>query len=92
MSWLLKGDTDSAANDFHEAIRLTQDPRLLAWSHIYLGRIADVRDERPDALLEYKTALSVRDGQPDTLAAAQKGLQQPFALPHAGGGDDGKPQ
>ena len=92
LSWLLKGDTDSAANDFHEAIRLTQDPRLLAWSHIYLGRIADVRDERPDALLEYKTALAVRAGQPDTLAAAQTGLAAPVALPRAGGGDDGKPQ
>ncbi len=84
LTWLLKGDVDSAANDYHETIRLTEDPRLLAWSHIYLGRIADVRDERPDALEEYKTAMNVRDGQPDTLAAAQKGLAQPFALPHAG--------
>ncbi len=83
LSWLLKGDVDSAANDFRETIRLTEDPRLLAWSHIYLGRIADVRDERPDALEEYKIAMQVRDGQPDTVAAAQKGLAQPFALPHA---------
>ena len=83
LSWLMKGDMDSAANDFHETIRLAQDPRLLAWSHIYLGRIADVREERPDALAEYKTAMAVRDGQPDTLQAAQKGLAAPFALPHA---------
>ncbi len=83
LTWLLKGDVDSAANDFHETIRLTQDPRLLAWSHIYLGRIADVREERPSALEEYKTAMNVRDGQPDTLAAAQKGLAEPFSLPHA---------
>lgn len=92
LTWLLKGDVDSAANDFHETIRLTEDPRLLAWSHIYLGRIADVRDERRSALEEYKTAMTVRDGQPDTLAAAQKGLAQPFSLPHASGeSDEAKP-
>ncbi len=91
LSWLLKGDVDSAANDFRETIRLAEDPRLLAWSHIYLGRIADVREERPDALAEYKTAMSMRDGQPDTLAAAQKGLAEPFALPHAAQGEDAKP-
>ena len=85
LTWLMKGDMDSAANDFKETLRLSQDPRLLAWSHIYLGRIADVRDQRPDALAEYKTAMTVRDGQQDTLDAAQKGLAKPFALPHAGG-------
>ncbi len=93
LTWLMKGDMDSAANDFRETLRLTADPRLLAWSHIYLGRIADVNDQRPDALAEYKTAMTVRDGQQDTLQAAQKGLQQPFTLPHTGGAQaDEKPQ
>ncbi len=93
LTWLMKGDMDSAANDFKETIRLTEDPRLLAWSHIYLGRIADVRDERPDALAEYKIAMTVRDGQQDTLQAAQKGLDGPFALPHGPASEDGgKPQ
>ena len=91
LTWLMKGDMDSAANDFHETIRLTGDPRLLAWSHIYLGRIADVHEERPNALAEYKTAMTVRDGQQDTLEAAQKGIEQPFTLPHAGGGEDAHP-
>ena len=94
LTWLMKGDMDAATGDFKETIRLTQDPRLLAWSHIYLGRIADVRDRRPDAIAEYKTAMTVRDGQPDTLQAAQKGLEQPFALPHSGGeaGGEEKPE
>jgi len=30
---------------------------------------------------EYKAALSTRDSQPDTKAAAETGLKQPFALP-----------
>jgi tetratricopeptide (TPR) repeat protein len=82
LTWLMKGDMESAANDFAETVRLTSDPRLLAWSHIYLGRIHDVEDEREEALAEYHTALSVRDGQQDTRSAAEKGIAQPFALPH----------
>ncbi len=82
LTWLMKGDMESAANDFAETIRLASDPRLLAWSHIYLGRIHDVEDDRQQALAEYHTALSVRDGQQDTRSAAEKGIEQPFALPH----------
>jgi TolA-binding protein len=82
LTWLMKGDMQSAANDFAETVRLSKDPRLLAWSHIYLGRIHDVKEEREEALAEYQTALSVRDGQPDTRSAAEKGIAQPYALPH----------
>lgn len=78
---LMQGHMDEAEKSFNETIRLSKDPRLLAWSHIYLGRIHDVRDERDEALVEYRTALTVRDGQPDTKAAAEKGLKQPFELP-----------
>jgi tetratricopeptide (TPR) repeat protein len=78
---VMQGQMEEAEKGFGETIRLSTDPRLLAWSHIYLGRIHDIREEREDALAEYKTALTVRDGQPDTRAAAEKGLKQPFAPP-----------
>ena len=55
---------------------------MLAWSHIYLGRILDVEEQRDEAIAEYKAALTVRDGQPDTKEAAEAGLKQPFTLPH----------
>lgn len=80
LSWLMKGDPQSAQNDFTETLHLTQDPRLLAWSHIWLGRISDVEQQRDQAVTEYKTALDVRDGQQDTLEAAEKGLRQPYTL------------
>jgi hypothetical protein len=80
LTWLMKGDPQSAANDFNEALRLTQDPRLLAWSHIWLGRIDDVKDDRADALTEYQTAMKVRDGQPDTLQAVEQGLNKPYTV------------
>ena len=82
LTWLMRGDMQSAANDFAETIRLSQDPRLLAWAHIYLGRIHDVKEERGQAVAEYQTALTVRDGQQDTRTAAEKGIAEPFALPH----------
>jgi hypothetical protein len=37
--------------------------------------------QRDKALAEYRAALANRDSQPDTKAAAEKGIQQPFALP-----------
>jgi hypothetical protein len=65
---------------FQNAVRLSKDPRTLAWAHIYLGRIHDLLEDREEAVAEYKAALTVRDGQADTKQAAEKGLKQPFAL------------
>ncbi len=89
---LLSGNMDEAQTRFGDAVRLSKDPRTLAWAHIYLGRIHDVEEDRDEAVAEYKAALTVRDGQADTKQAAEKGLKQPFALPHsAGPGDDAAP-
>jgi hypothetical protein len=85
---LMQGHMEEAEKSFGETIRLSSDPRMLAWAHIYLGRIHDVREEREDALAEYKTALTVRDGQPDTKSAAEKGIKQPFELPKRAQQDD----
>ena len=79
---LMTGNIDQAETAFRETIRLSSDPRMLAWAHIYLGRILDVEDKRDEAVVEYKAALAMRDAQPDTRAAAEKGVKQPFALPH----------
>jgi tetratricopeptide (TPR) repeat protein len=78
---LLTGNVDDATNAFHEALRLGTDPRLLGWSHIYLGQIHDVEDERDQALTEYKAALAVPNIQPDIRQAAEKGIANPFTLP-----------
>ena len=81
-SSLMTGNIDQAETAFRETLRLSSDPRMLAWAHIYLGRILDVEDKRDEAVVEYKAALAMRDTQPDTRTAAEKGVQQPFALPH----------
>jgi tetratricopeptide (TPR) repeat protein len=93
---IMQRDVPAAEHDFEETIRLSKDPRMLAWSHIYLGRIHDIQDERDQALTEYQAALTVRDGQPDTRQAAEKGLKQPYSVPHhehtePAGDDDAAP-
>jgi hypothetical protein len=101
---LVSGKTRDAQSAFKNALNDSKDPRTLAWSHIYLGRISDVEGQacsqqggdpddchalRDDAVAEYKAALTVRDGQPDTKAAAEDGIRQPFVLPHQSGAGDG---
>jgi tetratricopeptide (TPR) repeat protein len=78
---IMNRDVPAAQRDFEETIRLSNDPRMLAWSHIYLGRIHDIQDERDQAVSEYRAALTVRDGQADTRLAAEKGLKQPYTVP-----------
>ena len=80
---ILNRNTQAAVDGFEDTIKESKDPRLLAWSHIYLGRIYDINDRRDEALEEYKAALTVRDGQTDTRQAAEKGLKEPWAVPHA---------
>jgi tetratricopeptide (TPR) repeat protein len=78
---IMHRDVPGAQHDFEETIRLSKDPRMLAWSHIYLGRIYDIQSQRDQAVSEYRAALTVRDGQADTRLAAEKGLKQPYAVP-----------
>ena len=78
---LMQRQPASAIDNFEQTLKTSKDPRTLAWSHIYLGRLYDVVPDRQKAVAEYKAALTVRDGQPDTKAAAEKGLKEPFAAP-----------
>jgi hypothetical protein len=80
---LMQGDPDKSMASFEQTLALSKDPRTMAWSHIYLGRLYDIQSppDRSHAISEYKAALAVRDGRPDTKQAAESGLARPFALP-----------
>lgn len=78
---LLERQPDVAVTHFRAALDTSKDPRTLAWSHIYLGRLYDIQSNRKQALAEYQAALTTRDREPDTRAAADQGLRQPFTLP-----------
>jgi tetratricopeptide (TPR) repeat protein len=80
---LMSGNPEEAMAGFEATLKASTDPRTLAWSHIYLGRLYDSErePERNKAIAEYKLALTVRDAQPDTRLAAEKGIKAPFAAP-----------
>ncbi len=78
---LMQRQPGAAIGDFQEVLDTSKDPRTLAWSHIYLGRLYDVMPDREKAVAEYQAALTVRDAQPDTKAAAEQGIKQPFVAP-----------
>jgi len=74
----LAGDMQGAQSYFGKAIQSAHDPRTFAWSHIYLGRIFDIQENREAALEHYRAALAAGDPTPDTKAAAEKGLAAPY--------------
>lgn len=77
----LQGKMQSAIDNFQKTLQLGHDPRMLAWSHIYLGRIFDIQDNRESALKHYNAALNAGDTAPDTKLAAERGLQKPYEAP-----------
>jgi tetratricopeptide (TPR) repeat protein len=78
---LMQRQPGAAIGDFQQVLDTSKNPRILAWSHIYLGRLYDIVPDRQKAVAEYQAALIVRDAQPDTKAAAEQGIKQPFVAP-----------
>ena len=97
---ILSGDADRARELFEQLVgasgteasgsakpSATSDPSILAWSHVYLGRIHDLEDERDEALIEYQVALAINGSPESARVAAQRGLDSAYK-PRASG--DGK--
>jgi tetratricopeptide (TPR) repeat protein len=74
-------DMQGARQYFEQALGLAHEPKVVAWSHIYLGRIFDLQEEREAALDHYRAALSASASLPEAKAAAERGLQQPYEPP-----------
>lgn len=53
----------------------TEDPMVLAWSHVYLARIYDDEGQQQLAKTEFQAALAVTGGPEQAKQAAQKGLE-----------------
>jgi tetratricopeptide (TPR) repeat protein len=75
----LSGKMEEARSSFEQAAQSVRDSRMLAWSHIYLGRIYDIQENRSLAVEHYQAALAAGDPSTDTRAAAEKGLSAPYA-------------
>ncbi len=81
---LMQGDPEKSFTGFEDVVKTSKNPRTVAWAHVYLGRLYDIKapnPEREHAVAEYKAALATPGILPDARAAAEKGLKTPFAVP-----------
>jgi len=77
---IMTGHPEEAIDRFQKTIATSKEPRLLAWAHIYLGRMLDLDCKRDQALAEYNQALAARDGEQDTRLAAERGVKTAYAV------------
>jgi len=77
----MKRDTQGARSYFEQALGVAHEPKVVAWSHIFLGRIFDLQEDRAAALDHYRAGLSAGEALPEAKAAAERGLQQPYEPP-----------
>jgi hypothetical protein len=73
---------EGARTYFEKALQTAHEAKLIAWSHIYLGRIFDLKEERDAALDQYRAALDAAGATlPEATLAARRGLEQPYEPP-----------
>jgi hypothetical protein len=78
---------EGARDYFEQALKATTEPKVVAWSHIYLGRILDLQDRgengplRAQAVAHYKAAVGASESLPEAKSAAERGLDKAFQRP-----------
>jgi aminopeptidase N len=77
--FFLQKNYQSAANAYREALNGDGEPKWTeVWSHIMLGKIFDITDQRERATNEYRQALQTNDNTQGALEEARKYLNQPY--------------
>ena len=80
--FFLQHNYQSAANAYREALNGDGVPRWTeVWSHIQLGMIFDLTQQRERATNEYRQALQTNDNTQGALDTARKYLQSPYQPP-----------
>ena len=69
---------DLAEEYFQKTLETARDLRIVTWSHVYLGRLYDLRGKRDDALTQYRAASLTAAAYPMALRAVQAGEAQQF--------------
>jgi len=91
---VLSGHADESKELFEKVVASSSsgnaanqpDPTVLAWSHIYLGRMDDLEGSRDLAVKEYRAALSVAGAPESARVAAQGGVDHAYSVPKRDGG------
>ena len=55
------------------------DPTILAWSHVYLGRIYDLEGDRDAGVSEYRAAIAVEGAPEAARLAAEHGVEEAYS-------------
>jgi tetratricopeptide (TPR) repeat protein len=71
---------DTAEEYFRRVLESASDMRLVTWSHIYLGRIQDLKGDRKGALEQYRAASLTAAHYPEAVRAIQNGIAHPFGV------------
>jgi uncharacterized protein DUF4932 len=74
-------DMATARDNFQKAIQEAKDPKVIGWSHVYLGRILDLKEDRDGAIVEYRAAINGVGALPEIKAAAEKGIAHAYEPP-----------
>ncbi len=74
----LQKDPELAVQLFEKTLEMKPDPDMASWSHVYLGRLFDLANERQPAKDHYQAVMALEGASPAAKQAAQKGLAQSF--------------
>jgi tetratricopeptide (TPR) repeat protein len=75
----LEGNWSPASEEFRQALAGDLEPKWTeVWSHVYLGKIFDVVDQRDRALNEYRFAARTKDNTQGALDEAAKYTAQKY--------------
>jgi len=77
--FFLQGNYQSAANEFREALSGDLEPKWTeVWSHINLGKIFDITQQRERAMNEYTLAIRTKDNTQGAQEEAARYRQAPY--------------
>jgi len=89
--YLLQSNYLSAANEFRESLAGDKEPKWTeVWSHINLGRIYDMTDQRARAINEYTIVLKINDNSGGAVDEATEYIKVPYKAPANEGRSLGK--
>jgi aminopeptidase N len=80
--FFLQGNYQSAANEYRSALNGDIEPKWVeVWSHIKLGYVFDITDQRERAVNEYNLAIRTKDNTQGAQEEAAKHLKEPYQKP-----------
>ncbi len=80
--FFLQSNWSAAMNAFHDSLTGDLNPKWTeVWSHIHLGWIYDINDQRARAQNEYSQALRTKDNSYNAQEEAQKYVEHPYQKP-----------